>query len=39
MLVRGMSLTLVPAPLHKVVLFSELVKGEVVLGVRPALPV
>lgn len=38
-LVRGMGLSLVPAPLHKVILCSGLVEGEVVLGVRPALPV
>lgn len=33
-----MGLTLVPAPLHKVVLCYYLVKGEVILGVPPALP-
>lgn len=39
MWIRGMGLTLVPAPLHKVVLCSDLVNGEVALGVWPALPV
>ncbi len=38
-LVRGMDLTVFPAPLHNVVLFSEQVKGEVALAICPALPV
>ncbi|KAM6975899.1 cyclin-I-like [Tautogolabrus adspersus] len=35
---RGMGLTVLPIPLHKVVLECELVNGEVAVGVRPALP-
>ena len=37
-LARGMGMTVLTVPLHKV-LSSDLVKGEVALGVRPALPV
>ncbi|KAG1932777.1 hypothetical protein F2P79_020923 [Pimephales promelas] len=36
---RGMGLTVLPAPLHKIVLNCELVQGEVAVGVRPALPI
>ena len=36
---RGMGLTVLPVPLHKVVLDCELVQGEVAVGVRPALPI
>ena len=36
---RGMGLTILPVPLHKMVLNCELVQGEVAVGVRPALPV
>ena len=38
-LVKGMGLNVFPVPLHRVVLGSDLVKGEVTLAVRPALPV
>lgn len=38
-LVRGMGLNTLCVPLHTVVLHSELVQGEVILGVRPALPI
>lgn len=38
-LVRGMGLTTLSVPLHQMVLMSDLVQGEVVVGVRPALPV
>jgi len=36
---RGMGLTVLPTPLHKIVLNCELVQGEVAVGVRPALPI
>lgn len=36
---RGMSLTILPIPLHKIVLSCERVQGEVAVGVRPALPI
>lgn len=36
---RGMGLTILPIPLHKVTLNCELVQGEVAVGVRPALPI
>ncbi|XP_041849949.1 uncharacterized protein LOC121645524 [Melanotaenia boesemani] len=36
---RGMGLTTLPTPLHRVVLDCELVRGEVSVGVRAALPV
>lgn len=39
LLVRGIDLNTFEVPLHKVVLYSGLVEGEVELGVRPALPV
>ena len=39
LLVRGIDLSTFEVPLHRVVLYSELVEGEVELGVRPALPV
>lgn len=39
LLVRGIDLSTLEVPLHKVMLYSELVEGEVELGVRPALPV
>ena len=38
-LVRGIDLRTFEVPLHRVFLFSELVQGEVELGVRSALPV
>ncbi len=38
-LVQGIALTCMSVPLHKVVFQSELVNGEVIMGVRPALPV
>ncbi|XP_039514899.1 uncharacterized protein LOC120469791 [Pimephales promelas] len=34
-----MGLTVLPTPLHKIVLNCELVQGEVAVGVRPALPI
>ena len=39
LLVRGIDLTTFEVPLHRVMLFSELVEGELELGIRPALPV
>uniref|UniRef100_A0A3B5B1E3 SCAN box domain-containing protein n=1 Tax=Stegastes partitus TaxID=144197 RepID=A0A3B5B1E3_9TELE len=36
---RGMGLTVLPIPLHRMVLQCELVQGEVVVGVCPALPI
>ncbi|XP_060928436.1 uncharacterized protein LOC133002867 [Limanda limanda] len=36
---RGMGLSVFPVPLHKMVFNCGLVKGEVVMGVRPALPI
>uniref|UniRef100_A0A3B4ZKQ1 Gypsy retrotransposon integrase-like protein 1 n=1 Tax=Stegastes partitus TaxID=144197 RepID=A0A3B4ZKQ1_9TELE len=36
---RGMGLTVLPIPLHRIVLTCELVQGEVTVGVRPALPI
>lgn len=36
---RGIGLTVIPVPLHRLVLDCDLVKGDVVVGVRPALPV
>lgn len=38
-LVRGMGLNTLTVPLHKVKLHSDLVTGEVVVGLRPALPI
>lgn len=38
-LIQGMGLTTLSVPLHKVELISDLVQGEVTLGVRPFLPV
>ncbi|XP_030276904.1 uncharacterized protein LOC115583846 [Sparus aurata] len=38
-LVLGMGLVVLSAPLHRLNLFSDLVQGEVTIGVRPALPV
>lgn len=38
-LVQGITLTCTAVPLHRVVLRSELVNGEVTMGVRPSLPV
>lgn len=38
-LVKGMGLNVFPVPVDRVVLSSDLVKGEVSLAVRPALPV
>ena len=39
LLVRGIDLSTFEVPLHTVMLCSELVEGELELGVRPALPV
>ncbi len=39
MLVRGMGLNTLSVPLHKVKLHSDLVTGEVVIGLRPILPI
>ena len=39
LLVWGTDLTTFEVPLHIIMLYSELVEGEVELGVRPALPV
>ena len=39
MLVLGMGLVVFSAPLHRLDLFSDLVQGEVTIGVCPALPV
>lgn len=36
---RGMGLKILPVPLHKMVLDCALVKGEIAVGVRPALPI
>lgn len=38
LLIRGIGMTKMSVPLHKVVLYSHLVQGEVELGVRSALP-
>ncbi len=38
-LIRGMGLTVLPVPLHKLELNCGLVQGEVAMGVRPALPI
>ncbi len=38
-LIRGIGLNVLSVPLHKVRLQSELNQGEVVMGVRPALPI
>lgn len=38
-LMRGMGMTIIPVPLHKLKLTCGLVSGEVKIGVRPALPV
>ncbi|XP_058618173.1 uncharacterized protein LOC131531435 isoform X3 [Onychostoma macrolepis] len=38
-LIRGIGLNVLSVPLHKVSLQSELIQGEVVMGVRPALPI
>ncbi len=39
MLVRGMGLNILSVPLQKVKLHSDLVTGEVVIGLRPVLPI
>ncbi len=39
MLVRGMGLNTLSVPLHRVKLHSDLVTGEVVVGLRPILPI
>lgn len=39
LLICGIGLTKMSVPLHRVLLFSDLIQGEVELGVRPALPV
>ncbi|KAF0047719.1 hypothetical protein F2P81_001352 [Scophthalmus maximus] len=36
---RGIGLTVLPIPLHKMILSCELVQGEVAVGVRPTLPI
>uniref|UniRef100_A0A4W6FVS0 Gypsy retrotransposon integrase-like protein 1 n=1 Tax=Lates calcarifer TaxID=8187 RepID=A0A4W6FVS0_LATCA len=38
-LMRGMGLNVLPVPVHKLELDCGLVRGEVVMGVRPALPI
>ncbi|KAK0153807.1 hypothetical protein N1851_004120 [Merluccius polli] len=38
-LVRGIGMTFIPVPLHKIQLKSDLVSDRVVVGVRPSLPV
>lgn len=38
-LIRGIGLNVLSVPLHKMILSSELVNGEVVVGLRPSLPV
>ena len=38
-LMRGMGMTIIPVPVHKMELACGLVTGEVAVGVRPALPV
>lgn len=38
-LIRGIGLNVLSVPLHKIMLTSEIVSGEVVIGVRPSLPV
>ncbi len=38
-LIRGIGLNVVSVPLYKVLLVSDLVQGDVTLGVRPCLPV
>jgi len=38
-LIRGIGTTKMSVPLHKVALYSQLIQGEVELGVRSALPV
>ena len=38
-MVRGIGMTFIPIPLHKVKLESELISNCVVVGVRPSLPV
>lgn len=35
----GMGFTTLPVPLHKLILTSELLQGDISMGVRPALPV
>ena len=37
--VLGMGLNVLQVPLHKMMLFSDLFQGEVVVGMRPALPI
>ncbi len=39
MLIRGIGLNVLSVPLYKLILQSELIQGEVVIGVRPALPI
>ncbi|XDV48156.1 hypothetical protein PO909_017622 [Leuciscus waleckii] len=39
MLIKGIGLQVLPVPLHNVVLESDLVTGQVTVGVRPSLPV
>ncbi len=38
-LIKGIGLNVLSVPLHKIMLSSQLVSGEVVVGVRPSLPV
>lgn len=38
-LVRGLEMSVMEVPLHRINLQSELVTGDVVVGVRPSLPV
>ncbi len=38
-LIKGIGLNVLSVPLHKIILSSQLVSGEVVVGVRPSLPV
>ena len=38
-LVRGMGLNILSVPLHNMTFFSDLVNGDVTLGIRPSLPV
>lgn len=38
-LIRGIGLNVLSVPLHKIMLSSQLVSGEVVIGVRPSFPV
>ena len=38
-LIQGIGMQTMSVPLHKIVLNSDLVQGEIIVGVRPALPV